>query len=473
LRAALVAVRRPAQSSDFLETPPFMQIVVIGAGEVGFDVARLLALEQHDVAVIDTDEEVLRDVEGRLDVLTIHGSGTSTAVLEEAGIRNADMLIAVTAIDEVNIIACMMADRLDVETTIARTRSSEIARSRSVLKAKDFGIDLVIHPEESAAAEVARLIRRSSATDVLTFADDRLQLIGVRLDGDAPVIGKTLREIVREHPEVQFRFKAILRGARTILPRGDETLREDDQVFVLTRPKYVTPVSRVMGKENIRMQRIMVLGGTRVGRGVVRQFEGEHKNTKLIEPDEETATEIAEAHGDVLVINADPTDIDVLTAEGLGEMDAVVAVTSDEESNLVTCLMAKHLGVNKTIGMLSKGAYIPISQAIGLDAAVSKKLAVSREIRRFLRGKHVLSVATVHGLDAEILEIEATPGAPAVCQALRDLDLPKSLLIGAVEHGDDIEIATGDTHIAPGDRAIVFVLPDTVEEAEDLFGKKA
>jgi trk system potassium uptake protein TrkA len=447
-----------------------MRVVVIGAGEVGFDVARILAQEQHDVSVVDNDPEVIDRVQASLDVMAIHGSGTSAGILEEAGVKDADMLIAVTAIDEVNIIACMMADRLDVPTTIARTRSDELTRTTSVLKAKDFGIDLVIHPEESAAAEVVRLIRRASATDLLTFADGRLHMIGIRLDDEAPVLGKTLREVVQEHPEITFRIKAVSRGIRTILPRGDEQLQAGDQVFVLTRPKYTTPVSRIMGKEDTKMQNVMITGGTRVGAAVAQQLsEDSGKRIKLIEPNPETAEDLACDLSDVLVINCDPTDIDTLVAEGLGEMDAFVSVTDDQESNLVTCLMAKHLGVYKTVGLLSKAAYIPISTAIGLDAAVSKKLAVSREVRRFLRGKHVLSVATVHGLDAEILEIEAEPRAPITTGPLMEQDLASGILIGAVERNGDVEIATGTTEVQPGDRTIVFVMPDKVAAVEDLF----
>jgi trk system potassium uptake protein TrkA len=380
------------------------------------------------------------------------------------------MLIAVTAIDEVNIIACMMADRLDVDTTIARTRSDEITRARSVLKAEDFGIDLVIHPEESAAGEVVRLIRRASATDLLTFADGRLHMVGIRLDPEAPVVGQSLQEIAKAHPEVTFRIKAINRGVQTILPRGDETLQAGDQVFVLTRPKYVTPVTRIMGKEDTRMRQVMITGGTRVGAGVAQRLaQDDNMRIKLIEGDEETATELAEDLPNVLVINCDPTDIDTLVAEGLGEMDAFVSVTDDQESNLVTCLMAKHLGVYKTVGLLSKSAYIPISTAIGLDAAVSKKLAVSREVRRFLRGKHVLSVATVHGLDAEILEIEAGAGSAIVQAPLREQSLPSGILIGAVQHDDGVEIATGQTRVEPGDRVITFCLPQTTSRTEELF----
>ena len=447
-----------------------MRTVVVGAGEVGFDVARMLAQEQHDVTVIDVDADVLQEVREHLDVMTVQGNGTSAEVLQEAGIREADLLVAVTAVDEVNLIACMMADRLDVPTTVARTRTDELARAHSILAAEDFGIDVVIHPEESAATEVTQLIQRAGATDVLSFCDGKVQLLGLRLDEDAPVVGRPLHEVVAEHPEVEWRVKALVRGSQTRLPGGDEILQAGDQLFVLTRPKYVTPVTRIMGKGEVTMSHVMILGGTRVGATVARQLGRQGtKRIKLIEPKRERAEELAEELPNTMVLHGDPTDIDLLVQEGLGEMDAFAAVTNDQESNLVTCLMAKHLGVYKTVAQLSKAAYVPISQAIGLDAAVSKKLAVAREVRRYLRGTHVLSVATVQGLDAEILEIEARPRSPVTLDPLRDLDLPSGVLVGAVEHNGTTEIATGTTHIQAGDRVIVFVLPQQVEAAEALF----
>ena len=451
-----------------------MRVIVVGAGEVGFDVARILVQEQHEVIVIDVDAEALERVREKLDLLAIHGTGTSAALLSDAGAEKADMLIAVTAIDEVNVIACMMADRLGVGTTIARVRSHDLSHSEAVLKAEDFGIDLIIHPEESTAAEVTRLIRRASATDVLTFCGERIHLVGMRIDRESPAIGRTMHELAAALSEYTFRVMAIGRGIRTILPRGQERIRRNDLVFVMARPKVIPHIARFMGKTDARIQNVMILGGSPVGAKIAQQLARiKHKRVKLIEPDRALAERLAETLRGVLVIHGAGTDIDLLALEGLGEMDAFVAVTDDEESNLVTSLIAKHLGVQKTVALLSKSAYIPISQSIGLDAAVSKKLAVSREILRFLRGKHVLSVATIHGLDAEILEIEADKKARITRQPLKEIDLPRGMFIGAVLHPNgDVEVATGDTHIRAGDRTIVFVLPGYVAEAERYFEKK-
>ena len=365
----------------------------------------------------------------------------------------------------------MMATRLGVKTTVARVRSDVISESQSIIKAKDFNIDILIHPEESTAEEVSRLIFRSNATDVLTFAEGRLHLVGVRLDNNSPAIGVQLSDLALKIPEYPFRIVGISRGIRTLLPRGKERLQKNDQVFVLARPKYLPHVFRILGKTEQRIQNVMILGGSRVGTLIARQLgERKFRSIKLVEPDRERAEKVAGELHNVLVIHGDSSDIDLLVAEGLAEMDAFVAVTDDEESNLVASLIAKHLGVSKTVGLLSKPAYVPISQAIGLDAAVSMKLAISREILHFLRSKHVLSVATVHGFDVEILEIKARRKSFITKKALAELEIPPEIMLGAVMRGKEVEVATGETQVQPGDRVIVFVRSRFIPKAEKLFG---
>ncbi|MCH8123053.1 MAG: Trk system potassium transporter TrkA [Bacteroidetes bacterium] len=447
-----------------------MRAIVIGAGEVGFDVAKLLAKANHDVVVIDVDEDALDHVSEKLDVMVLEGSGTSTKLLEEAGIENAKILVAVTAVDEVNIIACMLAGRLGVETTVARIRSTELSNSDSATHVSEFGITVAIHPEESAAAEVCRLVRRASATDVLPLADGRLHLLGLRLDRNSPVVGRKIKDVMADHPDLHFRVMAIARGIRTILPGGNEEFVRNDQLFVIARPKTIPPMLAVMGISDQKIHDVMVLGGTDIGAMVARELsEDNNIHVKLVEPDRERAEDLAEELSKVLVIHGETTDIDLLITEGLSDMDAFVAVTDDEESNLVTCLLAKHLQIRKTVALLSKPEYIPISQSIGLDAAVNKKLAVSREIMRYFREKHVLSVATVPGMDAEILEIEAAPRSPITCDSLMNLDLPDGMLLAAVMYGKHVDIATGTTEIEPGQRAYVFVLSHLIDEVERLF----
>ena len=378
----------------------------------------------------------------------------------------------------------MLAERVgksaEETTTIARVRSADFTGTDAVLPLGDFGIDHIIHPEQSTANEVVSLLRRAAATDVVEFCGNRVQLVGVRIERGAAVAGLTLAELARRSP-LPFRVMGISRGVRTIVPSGEATVQGGDHVFVLVETGRVAEAARVLGKEAGRLRHVMILGGTSVGARVAaglaappgRGGRGGRKGgggmeVKLVEADRDRAQRLAEALEGALVIHGDPADIDLLAREGLAETDAVVAVTADEESNLVSCLMAKHLGVRKTVALLSKSAYIPISQSIGLDAAVSQKLAVSREVLRFLRGAHVRSVATVHGLDAEVLELVADRGAPITAGPLAELRLPPGVLLGAVV-GRRVEIATGRTVVPPGSRSVVFATPDRVDEVEPLF----
>lgn len=456
-----------------------MRAIIVGAGDVGYDVARLLSLQRHDVTVVDTDPARVEHVRETLDVLAVLGSGTSAGTLRQARIEDADLVVAVTDVDEVNVIASMLAERVGKPshrtTTIARVRSDEFTSEGSVLTLGDFGIDHIIHPEQSTANEVVSLLRRAAATDIVEFCAERVQLVGIRIERDAPVVGMSLVELARRSP-LPFRVMGISRGVRTIVPSGDSTIQANDQVFVLVESGRVTEVARVLGKEAGRLRHVMILGGTNVGARVAAGLVSRNGRSgrrggmevKLVEADRHRAERLAEALEGVLVIHGDPSDIDLLAREGLADTDALVAVTRDEEANLVSCLMAKHLEVRKTVALLSKSAYIPISQSIGLDAAVSQKLAVSREVLRFLRGAHVRSAATVHGLDAEILEIEADPGAPITRAPLMEQRLPRGILIGAVV-GSRVEIATGKTTVRPGQRAVVFATPERVGDVEPLF----
>jgi trk system potassium uptake protein TrkA len=448
-----------------------MRIIVLGAGEVGFDVAQMLSRENHDVVVIDESALALENVRSRLDVLTVQGNGTSASILNQANAATSDMVIAVTSIDEVNVIACMMADRMGAGITIARVRSGELSHHNSVLTPADLGIDLVIHPEESTADEIVRLIRRTSATDVLNLADDQLQLVGIRLSESSPTLYRSLEEMAAEIPNVAFRVMGINRGSRTIIPRGAERLHLNDQVFALVRPNDFPALAKLFGKSEAKLQEVMILGGSSVGERVAASLSEDRQiHVKLIEPDREKAERLANDLPNVLVIHGESSDIDMLATEGITDMDAFVGVKDDEASNLVTCLIAKHLGVPKTIAMLSTAAYLPISQRIGIDAAVNKKRAVASEVLRFLRGKHVLSHATVAGLDAEILELEAIESSAITKSPLRDLKIPDGILVGAIRGTRGVEVATGNSIVKPGDRVIVFGLPGTIDRILGLFG---
>ncbi len=448
-----------------------MRIIVLGAGEVGQEIAKVLTRESADVVVIDQDPDALKKVSSRMDLMTVQGNGTSLDTLQNALISETDMFVAVTSIDEVNVVACMMASKLGVETTIARVRSNEFQHSQAVLKDKDLGINLIIHPEQSTAEEIFHLIKRASASDVLAFCDGQLLLVGMRMKDTSPVLRRKIRDVREEYSDLDFRIMGISRGIRTILPGGDERLYPNDQVFVLCNADHYQKVSGVFGHfSSGLLQNVMISGSSTVGAVVAQRLSKNREHSvKLIVPDLAEAERLAETLVNVLVIHGEASDIDLLAMEGIAEMDAFIAVSDNEASNLVTCLMAKHLGVTKTVALLSNAAYIPISQRIGLDAAVNLKLSVSKEILRCMRGNHISSIASIQGIDAEVLEINAGRRSKVTKAFVDKLKLPKGISLGATTTNGKARIIDGDSIIEEGDDVICFVSSDGIKALEKWF----
>lgn len=448
-----------------------MKIVIIGAGEIGYDLASVLSKEKHDVIVVDRDKSCLDKVSENLDVLCFEGNATSAKDLVDAGVKDADIMIAVTSIDEVNMIASMMSKRLGAEMVIARVRSDELSRPNAPLKSTDLGIDVLIHPEQSAALEIVRLIKRASASDLINLADGKMQLIGLRIGKSSPLTGKLISDYAQEFPDITFRVTAIARKGLTIIPSGNLRIQALDQLFILAKTEDIPAIIKTTGKPDVEINRIMIAGGTPIGAMIVRILCREEKkwNIKLIEPDYDTAVELAQELKDVLVLNGNPTDPDLLATEGITDTDAFISVTDDEESNIISCLMAKHLEVKKTVALVSKSDYIPLSQTIGLDAAVNKKSAASNEIHRHVRGGRVISVTALQGIKAEVIELQAAPKSKIVKKPIHKITFPEGCVVGGILRNGSIEIATGQSQVNPNDRVIIFCLPEAIDKVTSLF----
>lgn len=448
-----------------------MKIVIIGAGEIGYDLASVLSKEKHDVIVLDRDRECLDKVTENLDVLTHEGNATSAKDLVDTGVKDADILIAVTSIDEVNMIASMMSKRLGADMVIARIRSDELSRPNAPLKPTDLGIDVLIHPELSAAHEIVRLIKRASANDLVTLADGKMQMIGLRIGKQSPLVGKSLSEYASDYPDITFRVVAISRKGLTIIPKGDIRIQALDHIFILAKTEIIPEVVRTTGKPDIEIDRVMIAGGTAIGAMIARILSQEEKNwnIKLIEPDYDTAEELAKELKGVLVLNGNPTDPDLLATEGITDTDAFISVTDDEESNIISCLMAKHLEVKKTVALVSKSDYIPLSQTIGLDAAINKKTAASNEIHRHVRGGRVISVTALQGIKAEVIELQAALKSKVTKKPIRKINFPEGCVIGGILSNGSTTIATGNSQIQANDRVIIFCLPEAIDNITSLF----
>jgi len=445
-----------------------VRIVIAGMGDVGYHLAKQLSNEEHDIIAIDMDQQRLSYSDSMADILTINGSATSVSTLKQAKVDKADLFVAVTSFEEVNVTSAILAKKLGAKKTIARISNSEYLDESVDISFSEIGIDFMIYPEELAAREMVNLILRSAATDVMDFEGGKLSVIGLRLDKDAPVIRKTIMDIAKEFESFDFRIVALHRNFKTIIPKGNDRFLPNDQVFVITRPEGNNVVLKLAGKEDIKFDNIMILGGSKIGRRVAELLE-DKMTVKLIESDEEKSLQLADSLTSTLVIKGDGRDIDLLAQEGIIDVDAFVAVTEDAETNIITCLMAKHLGVKKAIALVDKVNYIPLTQTIGLDSLINKKLIAANNISRYIRKSEVLALSTLEGIDADIMEYVVQPNSPITKKPIKDLNFPKEAIIGGIIRGDESMIAIGDTRIQNGDKVVVFSLPGGVKQTEKFF----
>lgn len=446
-----------------------MKIVVIGAGEVGYHLAARLSVEQHDVAVIERDAELAARIQSQLDLLVIEGNGASLASLEKAGIQQAELLLAVTNLDEVNLIACLIASQFEVGLKVARVSNPEYYERRGILEERKFGADLLINPEKECAREIFKLFHRSAATDVAEFAGGRVVLLALPVSGGAPAAGRTLEEIGRTLKGRHFLTVAIDRDGDTIIPQGPTRVEQGDTIYLVAEAQHLPEAYELLGLERQRIRRVMLLGGGRVGTHLAHLLEREGVQPTVIERSRERCVALAERLETGLVLHGDATDLDLLAQEGISETGGLAAVTSEDETNLLASLLAKHLGARKVIALLKRAEYIPLVTRIGIDAAVSPRLSTANRILQHVRGGRIVSMAVMERNQAEAMEFEVTPGSRVEGRLVAEIHLPRGAILGSIQRGEEVIIPRGDTRVATGDRVMVFALPSAVDETTHLF----
>jgi len=446
-----------------------MRIVIIGAGDVGYYLAQRLSYEKHDLTLIESDPEKCARVRDTLDVSVIQGDASSQIILREAGLPSADMLIAASGIDEVNLIACLTASKMGVRWKVARVRNPDYYHPSSILTGKDLGVDLFIHPEEEVVEEIIRLLMRSSASEIVEFENGKILVVGLKLDPSCRHLNLQLKEIGTELERRNFRVVAIQRGDRTIIPTGEDYLYRNDEIFVLTKAESLQDVLSFYGKSEEKLEKIMILGGGKIGRGVAQRLEEKKLQVTLIESNREKSVQIASRLRKTTVVQADGLELDALAQEGILDMDAFIAVTSDDENNIISCLLAKHLKIRKTVALVNKLTYLPLMPVIGIDATVNLRLATAGAILRFVRRGSILSVASFHGIDAEAIEFNVTRSDRFEKKTLKQLHLPDGMLIAAIVRGEEVIVPYGNSVIQGGDKVIVFSLPKAIPSLEKLF----
>jgi trk system potassium uptake protein TrkA len=444
-----------------------MNLIIVGAGEVGYHLAARLSQQKMDIAVIEKDEEKAARVIDTLDVQAIHGSGSSVETLKQAGIENADMLIAVTNSDEVNMISCLVASvQSKAITKIARIRNPEYNQSLGIIGENHLNIDLAINPEFELVNTLARLVEIPDATDVVEFAEGRVRITGIKVDPNSYVAGKKLRNLTQENEQHDIIIAALFRGDKIIIPRGNDIIESNDLVYAVTESKKIAAVTNYFKEKARKINLIMILGGGDIAVELAQCLEKKGITIKLIENDEERCEEIADKLEKTIVLRGSGTDQELLEEENIKDVDVFIAISEDEQTNILVSLLAKRLGAKKVISLINNLSYTSLVSNIGVDTVVSPHLSAINRILQFIRKGKVLSVASFHEESAEAIEIVALDTSDLVNKPLRDIKFPRGAIIGAVVRDTEIIIPTGDTIILPGDRVIIFTLTSAIPSVE-------
>lgn len=451
-----------------------MKIVIAGAGEVGSHLAKMLSNESNEITVIDMDNERLDSLRVSADVLTVEGNPSSIAVLREAGVQTADLFIAVNPSEsqDVNIVSAMLAKRLGSKKATARINNEEYLSYENKYLFTEMGIDLMFYPEKIAAAEIMDLLKRTASSDSLEFARGKLHMSVFKLEEDSPLIGMNMVEFSQLAQEEGFKFRvvAISRKNETLIPRFDTKFKYHDLVFIISKREGMDMLLKYVGKHNIEVDSVMILGGSPTGEILAKQLAKQIQSIKLIEKNKEKCLDLSETLPDnVIVVNGDGRNSDLLLEEAIRDYDAFVAVTNSTETNILACVAAKGFGVPRTIAEVENLEYIKLAESMGVDAVINKKLITASRIFKFTLSSKVRFIKYMSGTNAEVLEYIVAPEAKITKAALKDTNFPKNAIIGGVIRGNESYIAVGDTQIEAYDRVAVFALPEAVKEVDKFF----
>lgn len=451
-----------------------MKIVIAGAGEVGSHLAKMLSNEANEITVIDSDQSRLDALCSHTDVVTVEGNPSAIRTLREAEVEHADLFIAVhpSVSQDVNIVSAMLAKKLGCQKATARINNEEYLSYENKYLFTEMGIDLMFYPEKIAAGEIVELLKRSASSDSLDFARGKLQIAVFKLEEESPMLGMNMAEFsnIAAADGLKFRVVAISRGDQTIIPKFDTKFKFHDLVFIISKREGMDMLMKYLGKKNIEVDRVMILGGSPIGEMVARQLAKQIDSVKLIEMNKEKCLDLSEElPGNVIVVNGDGRNSDMLLEENIREYDAFVAVTNSSETNILACVAAKSLGVERTIAEVENIEYIKLAESMGVDAVINKKLITAGRIFKFTLSSKVRFIKYMSGTNAEVLEYIVAPDTEITKRPLKDMGFPANAIIGGVIRGNESFIAVGDTQINAYDRVAVFALPQAVKEVDKFF----
>ncbi len=454
-----------------------MKIIIEGAGQVGSHLAKMLSLESNDITVIDQDPERIRALASTADVATIEGPPSTIGLLKEAGCSSADLFIGVNPLmdQSVNIVSALLAKKLGAKRAIARIDDEAYLSPENKLLFKDMGLDMLFFPEKSASDEIVDMLRHSASTDSMDFARGKLQLLVFKLDDDSPLLDMNVAEfssaVKGVQQEADFRIVAISRNSTTLIPKSDTPFKYHDYLYIITCRDGLPTLMKFLGKDKVEVRRVMILGGSEIGEMVATRLAVQNLDeVKIIDIDPHRCRQLSEDLPDqVSVACGDARNTDFLQEEDIRSYQALLAVTGNDEVNILSCVVAKKMGVPRVIAQVENLEYMRLAEEMGVDTVINKKLITASRIFKFTLSDKVRSVRYMSGTDAEVLEYTAAPGSRVTKSALKEIDFPHNAIIGGVIRGGDSFIAVGDTHIEAYDRVAVFALPDAVKDVDRMF----
>lgn len=439
------------------------KIIISGAGEVGFHLAKWLSEENQEVTIIDLDNEKLTRIKDQIDVQTIQGSSISAQVLKEAGAENTDILISVTDSDETNMITSLVGSgHFNIPSKVARIRNQEFLNDKLILGPNYLNIDLVISPEKEVADHILKIMQIPGAIDVISFENDRILLIGYKINEKSPLLNMSLKNIKQK-----VLIISIVRDDKVIIPKGHDVILNNDKIFILTKREELSQIQSLLKKEE-SIKRIMIIGASQISFNLAQSLENKGIEVKLVDSQKIKCYEMSEKLNKTIILHGDPTDINLLKEENIQDIDVFVGASNDEGVNLLSSLLAKRFGVKKTIAIVNNYSYIPVSSSIGIDVVLSPKLIAASRILHFVR-EGVLTIKTLSDIKAEAFEIIAKPDWDIINKPLSTIKFPQETLIGAIIRNEEIIIPTGKDFIYPNDRVIIFALVKALKKIEKIL----
>jgi len=450
-----------------------LRIIIVGAGEVGFHISRRLAVENKDVVVVDRSPDALKRVADATDVQVIEGSGCSPEVLQDAGVEGADILLAVTDSDEVNLLSCFFAEKLSSQTTkLARIRNSDYTNFSEMMTGQGLNIAKIINPDQEVVDSILRLMSVPGAVEINDFAQGNIRLIGVNLPSDSPIIGTRLLNLRERIGDVPLVIAALVRDDSLIIPSGADEVRKGDVVYFACDIKDQEEILTKLGITQEPVRKVMIVGGGNIGYKLAKSLDNKFYHTRIMDQDESRCRQLSEKLDRPIVLVGNGTDQEILRQENVGDLDLVISVTGDEETNILTCLLAKSLGAKSTITRINNFAYMPLIEPIGIDHLVCPRLSAINSLLHFIRRGKVISTASIKGEEAEVLEAIAQENSEIVGKPIMDLGFPRGCLVLCFQRGDEVIIPRGDTVIEPQDRLIILSTRHNIPKVEKALDVK-